>query len=146
MFLDEATSNLDSETEQKIINNIFGSFNKITIVSITHKLINLKNFDEIIVLDKGKIVNKGSYQEILNKYELSRKKILGIVGLGYVGLPLAYEFSKHFEVIGFDINETRVSELKRNFDENKEFSNKKLKNSKINYSFNPNDLKSATYL
>ena len=73
--------------------------------------------------------------------KLSRKKILGIVGLGYVGLPLAYEFSKHFEVIGFDINETRVSELKRNFDENKEFSNIKLKNSKINYSFNPNDLK-----
>ena len=73
--------------------------------------------------------------------KLSRKKILGIVGLGYVGLPLAIEFSKHFEVIGFDINETRVSELKRNFDENKEFSNKKLKNSKINYSFNPNDLK-----
>lgn len=69
LFLDEATSNLDSETEQKIINNIFESFNKITIVSITHKLINLKNFDEIIVLDKGKIVNKGSYQEILNKYE-----------------------------------------------------------------------------
>ena len=28
----------------------------------------------------------------------------------YVGLPLAYEFSKHFEVIGFDINETRVSD------------------------------------
>ena len=69
LFLDEATSNLDSETEQKIINNIFGSFNKITIVLITHKLINLNNFDEIIVLDKGKIVNKGSYQEILNKYE-----------------------------------------------------------------------------
>jgi UDP-N-acetyl-D-galactosamine dehydrogenase len=37
---------------------------------------------------------------------------IGIIGLGYVGLPLAVEFSKHYEVIGFDINENRINDLK----------------------------------
>ena len=37
---------------------------------------------------------------------------IGIVGLGYVGLPLAFEFSKHFKVVGYDLNATRVRELK----------------------------------
>ena len=60
LFLDEATSNLDSETEQKIIENILKSFKEITIISITHKLINLKNFDEIVLLENGKILHKGS--------------------------------------------------------------------------------------
>jgi len=40
-----------------------------------------------------------------------KDKIVGIVGLGYVGLPLAEEFCKHFKVIGFDINEKRVRSL-----------------------------------
>ena len=40
------------------------------------------------------------------------KKILGIIGLGYVGLPLAYEFSKYFTVIGFDVNIRRIKELR----------------------------------
>lgn len=69
LFLDEATSNLDSETEQKIIDNVLRSFKEITIVSITHKLSNLKNFDEIILLENGKILHKGSYKEILKRYE-----------------------------------------------------------------------------
>ncbi|MDE0471202.1 MAG: Vi polysaccharide biosynthesis UDP-N-acetylglucosamine C-6 dehydrogenase TviB, partial [Ekhidna sp.] len=38
-------------------------------------------------------------------------KNISIIGLGYVGLPLAVEFSKKFNVIGFDINQIRISEL-----------------------------------
>lgn len=41
---------------------------------------------------------------------------IAVIGQGYVGLPLAIEFSKHFPVIGFDINETRVEELNRGED------------------------------
>ncbi len=41
---------------------------------------------------------------------------ISVIGLGYVGLPLAVEFSKHFKTIGFDINEKRVSELKSGHD------------------------------
>jgi UDP-N-acetyl-D-galactosamine dehydrogenase len=38
-------------------------------------------------------------------------KVICIVGLGYVGLPLAEEFSKHFRVIGFDVNEKKIKRL-----------------------------------
>ena len=42
-------------------------------------------------------------------------KIVCIVGLGYVGLPLAEAFSKHFKVIGFDIDEKKIDNLKKNY-------------------------------
>jgi UDP-N-acetyl-D-galactosamine dehydrogenase len=45
----------------------------------------------------------------------SDKKI-GVIGLGYVGLPLAVEFGKKFNVVGFDINESRINELKSGYD------------------------------
>ncbi|MCA1780367.1 MAG: Vi polysaccharide biosynthesis UDP-N-acetylglucosamine C-6 dehydrogenase TviB, partial [Xanthomonadaceae bacterium] len=45
---------------------------------------------------------------------------IAIIGLGYVGLPLALEFSKKFETIGFDINQTRIAELKSGHDRTRE--------------------------
>jgi UDP-N-acetyl-D-glucosamine/UDP-N-acetyl-D-galactosamine dehydrogenase len=44
------------------------------------------------------------------------KKKIAIIGLGYVGLPLAVEFAKKYEVIGFDISKSRITELKKNED------------------------------
>ena len=41
---------------------------------------------------------------------------LGVIGLGYVGLPLAVEFGKFYPTVGFDINEARVAELKNGKD------------------------------
>lgn len=72
---------------------------------------------------------------------LSKLKI-GIVGLGYVGLPLAVEFGKKFSVIGFDLNKIRIDELNNNIDSTKEISSEELKSSKKNLSFvcNPQDL------
>ena len=55
---------------------------------------------------------------------------IGIIGLGYVGLPLAIEFSKKFKTVGYDINSTRIDELNDNVDSTLEISSKKLKNSK----------------
>ena len=43
-------------------------------------------------------------------------KIIGIIGLGYVGLPLATLFSKKYKVIGYDISKKRVNELKKGID------------------------------
>ena len=51
---------------------------------------------------------------------------IGIIGLGYVGLPLAVEFSKHFETIGFDISADRVAELKSGRDATLEVSDDEL--------------------
>ena len=58
------------------------------------------------------------------------KSKIAVIGLGYVGLPLAIEFAKKKIVVGFDVNLKRVNELKNNFDSSLEISKKKLKNSK----------------
>ena len=45
-----------------------------------------------------------------------RKCRIGIVGLGYVGLPLAVEFGKHYETVGFDVKAERIAQLRRGRD------------------------------
>src|SRR6202140_900265 len=52
---------------------------------------------------------------------------VGIVGLGYVGLPLAVEFGKHFETLGFDVNPERIRELRAGRDSTREASPKELR-------------------
>lgn len=59
---------------------------------------------------------------------------IGIIGLGYVGLPLAVEFSKFYDVVGFDINENRINDLKKGIDKTDECSVHVLKDTTINYS------------
>jgi len=71
---------------------------------------------------------------------------IGIVGLGYVGLPLAVEFAKKYDVIGFDINEKKVKELKNNIDSTKELSDEDLKKVKINYTIDPENLKQCDFI
>jgi len=60
-----------------------------------------------------------------------------VVGLGYVGLPLAVAFGKKYEVYGFDIKEKRINELQNNIDYTKEVSSEELKKTKILFSSNP---------
>ncbi|HRX89454.1 MAG TPA: Vi polysaccharide biosynthesis UDP-N-acetylglucosamine C-6 dehydrogenase TviB [Steroidobacteraceae bacterium] len=59
-----------------------------------------------------------------------RKCRIGVVGLGYVGLPLAVEFGKHFDTVGFDIKATRVAELARGRDSTLECSREELQSAK----------------
>ncbi len=56
---------------------------------------------------------------------------LAIIGLGYVGLPLAVEFSKKRPVIGFDLKKKRINELKNKIDRNSEISGQELKSAKL---------------
>ena len=66
---------------------------------------------------------------------------LGIIGLGYVGLPLAVEFAKFYDVLGFDISESRIDELKLGHDSTLEISDADLKNSHgLRFSFDNRDL------
>ena len=68
---------------------------------------------------------------------------LGILGLGYVGLPLAVEFAKKRKVIGFDVDKNRIDELKSGVDKNLEFNKQTLNGSKNLYLSNDEeDLKS----
>lgn len=66
-----------------------------------------------------------------------------IVGLGYVGLPLAVLFAQKYEVIGFDINPERISELINGFDRTKEVESEKLKSVKIEYTTDPQKISLA---
>ncbi len=68
------------------------------------------------------------------------KKKICIVGLGYVGMPLAQELSKYFEVTGFDTNKKRIYELENGFDRNFQIDKKNLKNNKIKIVNNFNQL------
>jgi UDP-N-acetyl-D-galactosamine dehydrogenase len=69
---------------------------------------------------------------------------IGIIGLGYVGLPLAVEFGKKFPVLGFDINQGRIAQLQSGHDSTLEVSDEELKESPyLNYSFTVSDLESC---
>ena len=69
---------------------------------------------------------------------------LGIIGLGYVGLPLAVEFGKIRKTIGYDINQERIKELKSCIDRTLEITKKEIKNSKkLTFTSNVNDLNSV---
>ncbi|MGO2118057.1 MAG: ABC transporter ATP-binding protein [Fusobacterium sp.] len=66
IMLDEATSGLDNIIESKIIENIYEFFESETILVITHKLKLLKNYDKIILIENGEVVENGSYEELMN--------------------------------------------------------------------------------
>lgn len=75
--------------------------------------------------------------------KLSEVKI-AVIGLGYVGLPLAAEFGKKFPVIGYDINEARINELKQGTDRTLESSPEELESAThLQFTANPNDLREA---
>jgi len=70
---------------------------------------------------------------------------IAVIGLGYVGLPLAVAFAKEFDVIGFDIKRERIDELKNGIDSTGEVSSEKLKSVSIKFTNNSDDLKEANF-
>ena len=71
---------------------------------------------------------------------------VGIIGLGYVGLPLAVEFGKVLDVLGFDINEERIKELSEGYDRTREVEKEELKVSKgLRFSSRLEDLRDRNY-
>jgi UDP-N-acetyl-D-galactosamine dehydrogenase len=72
------------------------------------------------------------------------EKKIAVIGLGYVGLPLAVEFGKKYQTLGFDINQERVKELLTGHDSTLEVSDQDLKDIPLlSYSFSVDDLKSC---
>jgi ATP-binding cassette subfamily B protein len=67
LFLDEATSALDSKTEKIIHNNLIEFYRNKTVLIIAHRLSTVKNADNIIVLDSGKVVETGNHKELIEK-------------------------------------------------------------------------------
>ncbi|WP_298067390.1 nucleotide sugar dehydrogenase [uncultured Cetobacterium sp.] len=78
---------------------------------------------------------------------LSKEEKISVIGMGYVGLPLAVAFAeKGFDVIGFDINSSKIEEYKKGIDSTHEVGDERLKKVKnIEYTSNPEDLKKAKF-
>ena len=78
--------------------------------------------------------------------ELKNKtKLISVTGLGYVGLPLALEFARHFKVIGFDINKERVELMKQGIDPSKELEGNAFEGCDIEFTADASDLKKAHF-
>jgi UDP-N-acetyl-D-glucosamine/UDP-N-acetyl-D-galactosamine dehydrogenase len=72
--------------------------------------------------------------------------IVGVVGLGYVGLPLAVTFAKHLQVVGFDINTRRVNDLQQGIDHTGETLGGDLKLPTIRFTSDPAQLRQCRYI
>lgn len=75
----------------------------------------------------------------------NKKKTIVIVGAGYVGLPLAIAFAKSFTVICFDINQTRIKELKQGYDSNKQHIKIEILQKKLNFTNDKKFIKDKDY-
>jgi len=71
---------------------------------------------------------------------------IAVVGLGYVGLPIAVAFGKQGPVVGFDINKAKIAELRRGVDRTGEVSGADLKASQVQYTWEPAELKAADFI
>lgn len=81
---------------------------------------------------------------IYNKI-IKKETSVAVIGLGYVGLPIALAFAKKIRVIGFDINEGRVNMMKKGIDPSNELSKKEFANSDITFTHKLDDLKKASF-
>ncbi|MDR2927101.1 MAG: nucleotide sugar dehydrogenase [Cytophagaceae bacterium] len=80
------------------------------------------------------------FQELIDK-----KKKLSVIGLGYVGLPIALEFARKMQVVGFDIKEERVELMRRKIDPSSELESAAFDGTDIHFTANPDDLREACF-
>lgn len=85
-----------------------------------------------------------NYMDMYNQL-ISNKLKLAVVGLGYVGLPLALEFAKKMSVIGFDINERNLKMLRNSQDPSEELGPETFENRNIIFTSDPEELKKASF-
>lgn len=85
-----------------------------------------------------------NYKEIYSNL-IEGKDNLALVGLGYVGMPIAVEFAKHINVIGFDINEKRINEYRNGIDATNEVGSE-IKKTKVDFTSNSQRLKDSHFI
>lgn len=80
------------------------------------------------------------YDKIINKEEK-----ISVIGLGYVGMPIAVSFSKHIDVIGFDLNKEKINQYKKGLDPTQEVGDEAIKNCTVDFTNNEKKLKEAKF-
>lgn len=83
---------------------------------------------------------KNLYQRIVDKEEN-----ISLIGLGYVGMPIAVAFAKKVNVIGFDLNSNKIDLYKKGIDPTKEVGNEEISKTTVEFTFNEEDLKKAKF-
>ena len=76
---------------------------------------------------------------------LNKKAKLAVIGLGYVGLPIALEFAKQVSVIGFDINEKRIEMMQQGIDPSNELDAEAFEGCDITFTHSIEDLEEADF-
>ena len=105
-----------------------------------NKLFNNKKKYRSLSTGEGEEGRGFMYQSLINK-----EKKVAVVGLGYVGLPLALELAAHMQVIGFDINSNRIAMMQRNEDPSKEVDAAMFAGKEIVFTDDVNILKEASF-
>ena len=77
---------------------------------------------------------------------VSKREKLALVGLGYVGMPIAVAFEKKINVIGFDLNKEKINKYKSGIDPTNEVGNAEIQNSTIEFTDDPKSLKNARFI
>lgn len=80
------------------------------------------------------------YQDLING-----KTKLSLVGLGYVGMPIAIEFAKHVKVVGFDINQKKIAQYRAGMDPTNEVGNEMVGNTTVEFTSDPASLEDARF-
>lgn len=93
-------------------------------------------------------IMNGRKESIMSLYEeiVSGKEQLALVGLGYVGMPIAVEFSKHVNVIGFDINKAKIEAYKNGIDPTQEVGDEAIKDCSVAWTADETRLKEAKFI
>lgn len=76
---------------------------------------------------------------------ISKKTNIAVIGLGYVGMPLAIEFAKHFNVVGFDLNKEKINLYNNGIDPTNEVGDEAIKNTSMTFSCDPEIISTAKF-
>lgn len=84
---------------------------------------------------------------MMSLYEkiLSKEEKIAVIGLGYVGMPIAVAFAKHVDVVGFDLNSKKIEQYKSGIDPTNEVGNEEIKKSTVEFTDNPAKLREAKF-
>ena len=130
---------IKTDTKFNFNNTEFKNFqNEVSLVAIKNGMHSSKgfiyssnHFKDFLFKDKNEIDIKNIKKSIVNFFK-NEKTNISVVGLGYVGLPLALALGKHFKVIGYDYNKERINQLLNCIDINNDLNKKNFKSSKKN--------------
>ena len=81
-----------------------------------------------------------NYEQLINK-----QSKLVVIGLGYVGMPIAVQFAKKINVIGFDVNKVKINEYKNGHDVTNEVGDEELRRTKLFFTSEESDIKGANF-